>query len=51
MTDLIGVPAARENVIDAWKLMPNSAAPVPTRMSGDVALYGRISTLIPASSN
>ena len=34
MTDLIGEPAARENVIDAWKLIPNSAAPVPTRMSG-----------------
>src|SRR5690606_11819819 len=50
-TDGRSAPAAVETVNESWKLMPNSAAPEDTSVSGEVLLYGRNCTSRPASRN
>ena len=36
MTDLIGAPAATANVRESWKLIPQSACPAASTVSGAV---------------
>src|SRR5580765_1846876 len=50
-TEVMSAPAALDVVNESWKLIPNSAAPEETRVSGEVLLYGRNSTSSPASRN
>ena len=38
ITEVMSAPAAFENVKESWKPMPKSAAPEPTRVSGEVWL-------------
>ncbi len=38
ITDVMSAPVALEKVKESWKLMPNSAAPEDTSVSGDVLL-------------
>lgn len=40
MTDLIGAPAAAAKVRLSWKLIPQSACPAVSRVSGAVSVYG-----------
>ena len=47
----MSAPAAFEKVNESWKLMPKSAAPDETSVSGEVLLYGRNCTSSPASRN
>ena len=38
ITEVMSAPAAFENVNESWKLIPNSAAPEETSVSGEVLL-------------
>ncbi len=38
ITEVMSAPAALEKVNESWKLIPNSAAPAETRVSGEALL-------------
>jgi hypothetical protein len=50
ITLTMSAPAATANVIESWKLIPHSAWWAASSVSGVAVAYGRIWSLIPASS-